>query len=109
MLSGSKVVASRPYRRKYLLVRRDIDDDTWYCMCNTPGVNEFVGQSQKCQKPTPLSRWGGETFLSTKGDGQDAPKRKSPKLDDEVGEGVRVKEGPFTDLWASSQILMLTT
>ena len=98
MLLSSKVVASRPYRRKYLLVRRDIDDDTWYCIRNTPGVNGFVGQSQKGQKPTPLSCREVETFLCARGDGQDVPKRKAPKLEYEVGEGVRVKEGPFTDL-----------
>ena len=80
-----------------LLVRCDMDDDTWYCIRNTPGVTGFVGQSQKGQKPTPLSRREVQTFLSAKGDGKDAPKRKSPKLEYEVGEGVRVKEGPFAD------------
>ena len=57
----------------------------------------IVGQSQKGQKPTPLSRREVETFLSAKGDGQSAPKRKAPKLEYEIGEGVRVKEGPFAD------------
>ena len=55
------------------------------------------GQSHKGQKPTPLSRREVETFLSAKGDGKAAPKRKSPKLEHEVGESVRVKEGPFAD------------
>ena len=80
-----------------LLVRCEMDDPTWFCIRNTPGVTGFVGQSQKGQKPTPLSKREVETFLSAKGDGQDAPKRKAPKLEYEVGEGVRVKEGPFAD------------
>ena len=37
------------------------------------------------------------TFLSAKGDGQESSTRKKPKLDYEVGESVRVKEGPFAD------------
>ena len=81
----------------YLLVRCDMDDPTWFCIRNTPGVTGFVGQSQKGQKPTPLSRREVETFLSAKGDGESAPKRRAPKLEYEVGESVRVKEGPFAD------------
>ena len=57
----------------------------------------FVGQAHKNQKPTPLSRREVETFLSAKGDGESAPKRKAPKMEYEVGESVRVKEGPFAD------------
>lgn len=94
---GRKQTVQKKVFPGYLLVRTDMDDDTWYCIRNTPGVTGFVGQSQKGQKPTPLSRREVETFLSAKGDGQDTPKRKAPKLEYEVGEGVRVKEGPFAD------------
>ena len=94
---GRKQTVQKKVFPGYLLVRCDMDDDTWYCIRNTPGVTGFVGQSQKGQKPTPLSRREVQTFLSAKGDGKDAPKRKSPKLEYEVGEGVRVKEGPFAD------------
>ncbi len=94
---GRKQTVQKKVFPGYLLVRCDMDDDTWYCIRNTPGVTGFVGQSQKGQKPTPLSRKEVQTFLSAKGDGKDAPKRKAPKLEYEVGEGVRVKEGPFAD------------
>ncbi len=94
---GRKQTVQKKVFPGYLLVRCDMDDDTWYCIRNTPGVTGFVGQSQKGQKPTPLSHREVETFLSAKGDGQDTPKRKAPKLEYEVGEGVRVKEGPFAD------------
>jgi transcriptional antiterminator NusG len=74
-----------------------MDDDSWYCIRNTPGVTGFVGQSKQGQKPTPLSRREVQTFLAAKGDGQElAPKRK-PKFEYEVGESVRGKEGPFAD------------
>ncbi|MSO32265.1 MAG: transcription termination/antitermination factor NusG [Ilumatobacteraceae bacterium] len=94
---GRKQTVQKKVFPGYLLVRCEMDDDTWVCIRNTPGVTGFVGQSQKGQKPTPLSKREVETFLSAKGDGQDAPKRKAPKLEYEVGEGVRVKEGPFAD------------
>lgn len=81
----------------YILVRCEMDDESWYCVRNTPGVTGFVGQSQKGQKPTPLSRREVDTFLSAKGDGQEAVARKKPKLEYDVGESVRVREGPFAD------------
>ena len=94
---GRKQTVAKKVFPGYLLVRCDMNDQTWFCIRNTPGVTGFVGQSQKGQKPTPLSRREVETFLSAKGDGQAAPKRKAPKLEYEVGESVRVKEGPFAD------------
>ena len=94
---GQKQIVQRKVLPGYLLVRCEMDDESWFCIRNTPGITGFVGQSHKGQKPTPLSRREVETFLSAKGDGKAAPKRKSPKLEHEVGESVRVKEGPFAD------------
>jgi len=95
--NGRKQTVQKKVFPGYLLVRCEMDDDTWFCIRNTPGVTGFVGQSHKGQKPTPLSRKEVETFLTAKVDGQDAPKRKAPKVDYEEGESVRVKEGPFAD------------
>jgi len=94
---GRKQTVAKKVFPGYLLVRCDMNDQTWFCIRNTPGVTGFVGQSQKGQKPTPLSRREVETFLSAKGDGQATQKRKAPKLDYEECESVRVKEGPFAD------------
>lgn len=94
---GRKTTVSKKVFPGYLLVRCHMDDSTWFCIRNTPGVTGFVGQAHKNQKPTPLSRREVETFLSAKGDGESAPKRKAPKMEYEVGESVRVKEGPFAD------------
>jgi transcriptional antiterminator NusG len=81
----------------YLLVRCYMDDDSWYCIRNTPGVTGFVGQSRHGQKPTPLTRKDVEKFLSAKGDGGEPTARTKPRLEYEVGESVRVREGPFAD------------
>jgi len=95
--NGRKQTVQKKVFPGYLLVRCIMDDESWYCIRNTPGVTGFVGQSRQGQKPTPLSRREVQTFLSAKGDGQESSARKKPKLDFEVGESVRVKEGPFAD------------
>lgn len=94
---GRKQTVQKKVFPGYILVRCVMDDESWYCIRNTPGITGFVGQSQKGQKPTPLSRREVDTFLSAKGDAQEQAARRKPKLEYEVGESVRVKEGPFAD------------
>jgi transcriptional antiterminator NusG len=92
---GKKVVVQKKVFPGYLLVRCHLDDDSWYVIRNTPGVTGFVGQGTK---PSPLRRREVETFLTVKAEGDDAPVRKGrPRLEYEVSETVRVKEGPFAD------------
>ena len=94
---GRKQTVQKKVFPGYILVRCIMDDESWYCIRNTPGITGFVGQSQKGQKPTPLSRREVDTFLSAKGDAHEQAARRKPKLEYEVGESVRVKEGPFAD------------
>ena len=92
---GKKVTVQKKVFPGYLLVRCDLDDDTWGAIRNTPGVTGFVGPGTK---PTPLSRREVENILQVKVEGPDAAKRPSrPRLEFEVDETVRVKEGPFAD------------
>jgi transcriptional antiterminator NusG len=99
--NGKKVVVQKKVFPGYLLVRCDLDDDSWYVIRNTPGVTGFVGQGAK---PSPLRRRDVETFLLVKGDEEaQVAKRGKPKLEYEMGETVRVKEGPFADF--SGQII----
>jgi transcriptional antiterminator NusG len=95
--NGKKQTVQRKVFPGYLLVRCRMDDASWYCIRNTPGVTGFVGQSRQGQKPTPLTRREVLTFLSAKGDGAEQTTRTKPRLEYEVGESVRVKEGPFAD------------
>jgi transcriptional antiterminator NusG len=96
--NGKKQTVQRKVFPGYLLVRCSMDDESWYCIRNTPGVTGFVGQSDRGQKPTPLRRREVRTFLAPQGSGTDAETaRPKPKLDYEEGESVRVKEGPFAD------------
>ena len=92
--NGKKVVVQKKVFPGYLLVRCELDDDSWYVVRNTPGVTGFVGLGAR---PTPLSRRDVETFLQVKVEGPDGPKKSKPRLEYEVSESVRVREGPFAD------------
>jgi transcription termination/antitermination protein NusG len=93
---GRKVVVQKKVFPGYLLVRMDLDDDSWYVVRNTPGVTGFVGSGAK---PTPLTRKEVEEILGVKpvGPGGAAPKAARPRLEFEVGEQVRVVTGPFAE------------
>ncbi len=93
---GKKVVVQKKMFPGYLLVRCRLDDDSWFVIRNTPGVTGFVGQGSK---PSPLPRREVETFLQVKDEGEDlaAPKKTRTRKLYEMGETVRVKEGPFAD------------
>jgi transcriptional antiterminator NusG len=93
--NGKKVVVQKKVFPGYLLVRCDLADDSWYVIRNTPGVTGFVGQGAK---PSPLPRRDVEAFLQVKGGEEPEQVRsRKPKLEYEVGETVRVREGPFAD------------
>ena len=92
---GKKQVVSKKMFPGYLLVRCQLDDDSWYVIRNTPGVTGSSGQGAK---PSPLPRRDVEAFLQVKPEGEEVtPKRGKPRLEYEMGETVRVKEGPFAD------------
>jgi len=93
---GKKVVVQKKVYPGYLYVRCFLDDRSWDVIRNTPGVTGFVGPG----KPMPLSRKDVEAALAVpdEEDVEGAPSRKQrPKLEYEVGESVRVREGPFAD------------
>ncbi|MFM9105153.1 MAG: transcription termination/antitermination protein NusG [Chloroflexota bacterium] len=73
----------------YVLVRLDLDDDTFYAIKNTPGVTGFVNVNNK---PSPLSDAEVQNIL--KGMTAEAPK---VKITFHVGDTVRITDGPFAD------------
>ena len=96
---GKKVVVQKKVFPGYLLVRCELDDDSWHVVRDTPGVTGFVGLGTK---PTPLSRREVEDILQVKAEvagatGGSGAKKTRPALAFEEGETVRVKEGPFAD------------
>jgi transcription termination/antitermination protein NusG len=92
---GKRVTVQKKVFPGYLLVRCELDDDSWRVVRNTPGVTGFVGLGAK---PTPLSRKEVESILQVQPTGADgAPKKARHRAMYEVGESVRVREGPFAD------------
>ena len=94
---GKKVTAKKKMFPGYLLVRAEMNDVSWDVIRNTPGVTGFVGHGRRGSKPSPLKRKDVENFLQVKTDGEQAVRRTKPRLLYEVGETIRVKEGPFAD------------
>ncbi len=94
--NGKKQVVSKKVFPGYLLVRIELNDDSWYVVRNTPGVTGFVGLGAR---PTPLSRKEVENILQVKAEDGDGvtTKKSRPRLEYELGESVRVREGPFAD------------
>ena len=103
--NGKKVVVQKKMFPGYLLIRCELDDDSWYVIRNTPGVTGFVGAANK---PSALPRREVERFLSVKETDDDTPtKRSKPRSEYELHEAVRVKEGPFADF--SGEIVEINT
>jgi transcriptional antiterminator NusG len=91
---GKRVVVQRKVFPGYLLVRCILDDDSWRVVRNTPGVTGFVGLGAR---PTPLSRKEVESILQVQSEGPETGRKPVRRPMYEVGESVRVKEGPFAD------------
>src|SRR5258708_31302957 len=94
--NGKKVVVQKKVFPGYLLVRCDLDDDSWYVIRNTPGVTGFVGAGSK---PSPLSRRDVEKFLlGVTADDEHAVKRGNARLVCCTGRPVGVGYGHFPRL-----------
>ncbi len=90
--NGKKKVVKRKVFPGYVLVELILTDDSWYVVRNTPGVTGFVGSSGSGTKPVPLEPEEVEKILKRIGMDE-----KRIDIDFEIGEKVRVKEGPFAD------------
>ncbi len=92
---GKKVVVQKKVYPGYLYLRCFLDDRSWDVIRNTPGVTGFVGGAGK---PLPLSRSDVEAALAQPDEvGGPITTRQRPRLEYEVGESVRVRQGPFAD------------
>jgi len=90
--SGQKTISERKFFPGYLLVEMEMTDETWHLVKNTPKVTGFLGGT--AMKPSPISQKEVDNIMQQMQAGVEKPR---PKVLFEVGEAVRVKEGPFTD------------
>ncbi|MBI5919715.1 MAG: transcription termination/antitermination protein NusG [Nitrosomonadales bacterium] len=90
--SGQKSISERKFFPGYVLVEMEMTDDSWHLVKNTPKVTGFIGGT--AMKPTPITQKEVDNIMQQMQAGVEKPR---PKVLFEVGEAVRVKEGPFTD------------
>lgn len=89
---GKKSITERRIFPGYVLVEMELTDDSWHLVKNTNRVTGFLGGSGN--RPAPISQKEVDKILSQMEEGVEKPK---PKVLFEVGEMVRVKDGPFAD------------
>ncbi|WP_119677614.1 transcription termination/antitermination protein NusG [Indioceanicola profundi] len=87
---GAKVNSERKFFPGYVLVKMDLEDETWHLVKNTPKVTDFLGGGGK---PQPISEAEAMRIMNQVQEGIERPK---PSIQFEIGEQVRVTDGPFT-------------
>ena len=92
MKQGQKRTSERKYFPGYVLVRMIMTDDTWHLVKSVPKVLGFIGGTST--RPAPISDKDVHDILDRVKEGADKPK---PKIVYEIGEVVRVIDGPFAD------------
>ncbi len=90
MRKNKKVNAERKFFPGYVLVKMEMKDDSWHLVRNTPKVTGFLGAKDK---PQPISEREAERLINQVKEGIEKPK---PAIIFEIGEQVRVSDGPFT-------------
>ena len=89
MRRGSKVNSERKFFPGYVLVKMDLNEDSYHLVKNTPKVTGFLGAGNK---PVPISQAEADRILHQVKEGVERPK---PSVTFEIGEEVRVNDGPF--------------
>ena len=90
MKGGQKNISERKFFPGYVLVKMDLTDQTWHLVKNTPKVTGFLGGKGK---PAPISEAEATRIMKQVQEGIERPK---PSITFEIGEQVRVCDGPFT-------------
>jgi transcriptional antiterminator NusG len=93
---GQKVNAERKFFPGYVMVKMDMNDEAWHLVKNTPKVTGFLGANGT--KPQPISEAEAQRLIKQMVDGAERPKSS---VTFEVGEQVRVSDGPFNSFNAT--------
>ncbi|NJC33402.1 transcriptional antiterminator NusG [Sphingomonas jejuensis] len=88
---GKKVQSERKFFPGYVLAKMNMNEDVYHLVKNTPKVTGFLGSSGK---PQPITEAEAARILNTKEEAAAAPKTKI-KVDYEIGDQVKVLDGPF--------------
>lgn len=91
LVKGKRKTSSRKFYPGYILVRMELNDETWHIVNNTAKVTGFLGGREK---PTPISDEEADQILNRMEAGKLKPQ---PKYFFETGDEIRVIDGPFTN------------
>ena len=92
MREGTKRRSERKFFPGYVLVQMEMNDETWHLVKDAPKVMGFIGGTS--DRPAPITQREADAILQRVQEGVDKPR---PKVLFEVGEVVRVTDGPFND------------
>lgn len=92
MREGQKKKSTRKFFPGYVLVEMDLNDDSWHLVKDTPRVLGFIGGTS--DRPAPITEKEANAIMNRMEEGVAAPR---PRVLFEVGEVVRVNDGPFND------------
>ncbi|WP_037587416.1 transcription termination/antitermination protein NusG [Stenoxybacter acetivorans] len=90
--NGRKAITERKFYPGYVLVEMAMTDESWHLVKSTPRVTGFIGGT--ANRPLPISQREVDAILQQVQSGVEKPK---PKVQFEIGQQVRVNEGPFAD------------
>ncbi len=91
LVSGEKKTSKRKFFPGYVLIKMELNDTTWHIVKNTPKVTGFIGSKEK---PSPIPDKDVANLITRIDEGTLKPK---PKFKFDVGDHVRVIDGPFTN------------
>jgi len=88
---GKKRITARKFFPGYLIVKMDMNKESWYLVKTTPGITGFIGPGRR---PTPISEEEVKAILQRTEDTETKP---TPKIIFEIGESIRIAQGPFAN------------
>jgi transcriptional antiterminator NusG len=89
---GKKITSDKKFFPGYVLAKLSMNDDVYHLVKNTPKVTGFLGSSGK---PQAISEAEAARILSTKEEAATAAPKQKIKVDFEIGDSVKVLDGPF--------------
>src|SRR3989344_4654231 len=88
---GKKRITARKFFPGYIMIKMEMNKDSWYLVKTTPGITGFIGAGRK---PTPISEDEVKAILRRTEDTETKP---TPKITFEIGESMRIAQGPFAN------------
>ena len=89
--SGKKRITERKFFPGYILICMEMNKESWYLVKSTPGITGFIGPGRR---PTPISPEEVDSIIRRTNDTETKP---TPKLTFDIGESIRISQGPFAN------------